>query len=121
MLDNTNVKTILGHVDIVPVEEGVRRTAEWLAKNRHLIDQQIEDLLGNPYAYDIEDQLMKGLDVPAEARSVSVSLDRASLPMEEPIERPPGRPRKDAPKIKRVFHMAFCGTVTLHDAKGKAL
>jgi hypothetical protein len=70
---------------------------------------------------DIEDRLMQEMLVPAEACSVSVSLDRASLPMEEPIERPPGRPRKDAPKIKRVFHMAFCGTVTLHDAKGRAL
>ncbi|MCP4036883.1 MAG: ISKra4 family transposase, partial [bacterium] len=70
---------------------------------------------------DIEDQLMNDLEVPDEARSISVSLDRASVPMEEPIPRPPGRPRKDAPKIKRVFHMAYCGTVTLHDAKGKAL
>ena len=70
---------------------------------------------------NIEDQLMRDMLVPADARSVSVSLDRASLPMEEPIERSPGRPRKDAPKIRRVFHMAFCGTVTLHDAKGKAL
>ncbi len=70
---------------------------------------------------DIEDQLMQKLEVPDEARSVSVSLDRASVPMEEPVESPPGRPRKDAPKIKRVFHMAYCGTVTLHDAEGRAL
>lgn len=69
----------------------------------------------------IEEQLMNDLEVPDEARSISVSLDRASVPMEEPIPRPPGRPRKNAPKIKRVFHMAYCGTVTLHDAKGKAL
>ncbi|MCZ6478660.1 MAG: ISKra4 family transposase [Gemmatimonadetes bacterium] len=70
---------------------------------------------------DIEDQIMRRLEVPDEARSISVSLDRASVPMEEPIQRPPGRPRKDAPKIKRVFHMAYCGTVTVHDAEGEAL
>ena len=70
---------------------------------------------------DIEDALARCLGIPTEARAVSVSLDRASVPMEEPIPRGPGRPRKDAPKIKRVFHMAYCGTVTLHDAVGKAL
>lgn len=70
---------------------------------------------------DIEDQLMREFEVPDKARSVSASLDRTSVPMEEPAPRPPGRPRKNAPKIQRVFRMAYCGTVTLHDAKGKAL
>ena len=70
---------------------------------------------------DIEDSLVRCLAIPNEARAVSVSLDRVSVPMEEPIPRSPGRPRKNAPKVKRVFRMAYCGTVTLHDARGKAL
>lgn len=70
---------------------------------------------------DIEDALVRSLEIPTEAFAVSVSLDRASVPMEEPVPRAPGRPRKNAPKVKRVFHMAYCGTVTLHDARGKAL
>ena len=72
---------------------------------------------------DIEDVLIEAFEVPAEARSVSVSLDRVSVPMEEPRPRPVGRPRKGAAKrpISRAFRMAYCGTVTLHDQQGAAL
>ena len=72
---------------------------------------------------DIEDALIDAYEVPVEADSVSVSLDRVSVPMEEPRTRPVGRPRKGAAKkpVKRVFHMAYCATVTLHDDQGEAL
>src|SRR6266853_1717425 len=66
---------------------------------------------------DIEDALIDAYEVPAEACSVSVSLDRVSVPMEEPRPRPVGRPRKGAAKrpVARNFRMAYVGTVTLHD------
>jgi len=72
---------------------------------------------------DIEDVLIEAYEVPAEARSISVSLDRVSVPMEEARSRPVGRPRKGAPKrpVERNYRMAYCGTVTLHDQQGEAL
>lgn len=72
---------------------------------------------------DIEDALIDAYEVPDEACSVSVSLDRVSVPMEEPRPRPVGRPRKGAPKrpVARNFRMAYCATVTLHDENSEAL
>jgi hypothetical protein len=72
---------------------------------------------------DIEDALIDAYEVPEEARSISVSLDRVSVPMEEPRRRPVGRPRKKAAKkpVERNFRMAYVGTVTLHDEQGEGL
>lgn len=72
---------------------------------------------------EIEGKLIEAYEPPPEAKSVSVSLDRVSIPMEEPRQRPRGRPKKNAPKnpIARKYRMAYCGTVTLHDGEGKAL
>jgi hypothetical protein len=71
----------------------------------------------------IDDQLVRTMDLPEGLASISVALDRVSVPIAEPRPRPVGRPRKGAAKnpIKVVYHMAYCGTVTLHDKDGKAL
>ena len=78
----------------------------------------------------IENALIDAFEVPKEAHDVSVSLDRVSLPMEEPSTRPVERPTKKAGKkqkrtprrpIDRVYRMAYCGTVTLHDQNGEAI
>jgi hypothetical protein len=72
---------------------------------------------------DIEDVLIDSYEIAEEARSISVSLDRVSVPMEEPRPRPVGRPKKDAPEkpVAIKYHMAYAGTVTLHDESGAAL
>jgi hypothetical protein len=72
---------------------------------------------------DIDEQLITSFTVPDRLHAISVALDRVNVPVEEQRPRPRGRPKKGAPKrpIVRVFHQAYCGTVTLHDEKGEAL
>ena len=75
-------------------------------------------------AHDVvEVALIDAYEVPAEARSISASIDRVAVPMEEPLPPRRGRPRKGAPKrpVARNFRMAYVGAVTLHDEKGDAL
>jgi hypothetical protein len=100
----------------------------------------------------VESHLIERFELPEEARSISVSVDRTSVPMEEPVQpaRAPAeavrltRPRAGwtghgerdkaaleeqqrqiveakTPKIERNWRMAYCATVTLHDATGQAL
>lgn len=72
---------------------------------------------------DIEEDLIAAFVVPPEAASVSASIDRVSVPMEEPRARPRGRPAKNAPKnpVSRQFRMAYCATLTLHDESGASI
>ena len=72
---------------------------------------------------EVEDELVKRCVIPDKACSLSVSMDRVAVPMEEPLPRKAGRPKKGAAKrpIARVWHMAYVGTLTFHDEEGKAL
>jgi len=72
---------------------------------------------------DAENHLLDSLEIPDETSSVSVSIDRVSMPMEEPREVPPGPRPKGAAKrpIEVAYRMAYCAVVTLHDSKGRPL
>jgi hypothetical protein len=92
----------------------------------HASFERVAHLVGESYVEQhqaVEQALIEAFEVPKETNSISVSLDRVSVPMEEPRSRPVGRPRKKAPKrpIERVYRMAYCATVTLHDANGESL
>lgn len=68
---------------------------------------------------DLEDRLIEQVEVPEEAASVSVGIDRVSLPLDEATS----DHWKDARKADGDVHyrMAFCATLTLHDAEGDSL
>jgi hypothetical protein len=72
---------------------------------------------------EIEQVLIEATPVPKGTKSVSIALDRSAMAFEEARPRPRGRPKKGAPKrpIKRVFHMAWSGTLTFNDHEGTVL
>lgn len=71
----------------------------------------------------LEEQCVRAVVVPEKTAGIVLSIDRVSLPVEYPRKRPPGRPKKHAAKrpIERVFEMAYCATMSWHDALGKTL
>jgi hypothetical protein len=120
--------TAMGHL----LQQGTSREAEVTGQRlgrlaySHSSFARVGHAVGQLYGAkktEIDDALIVALDIPPEARSVSFGMDRVALPFEEPRPRPIGRPRKDAPKrpVQRVFRMAYCTTVTFHDARGEAL
>jgi len=86
----------------------------------HAVGQQVQ-----LYRPDVEHALIEKYVIPAEARTISASIDRVSVRMEEPKPRAPKRATKGDRTPKRavacVWRMAYCATITLHDAEGKAL
>ena len=92
----------------------------------HASFERVTHAVGEAYVgqhQQIERTLIEAFKVPAEAHNASVSLDRVSVPMEEPSDRPIDPDDANAPKrpIDRVFRMGYCGTVTLHDGEGEPI
>jgi len=114
------------------LSQGTSREAEALARKVGRLPysrssfERVGQAVGALYVVrqaDIEAEVAQEREVPEEACSVSVSLDRVSVAMEEPRPRPKGRPRKGAPKkpVSCQWRMAYVGCVTLHDKEGNAL
>jgi len=112
------------------LQQGTSREAECSGREQKRLPysrasfERVGHLLGELYVKnhpEIEEVLIEEFEVSAQAESISVSIDRVSIAMEEPRKRPVGRPKKNAPKnpIERNYRMAYCGAVSLHDKKGK--
>jgi hypothetical protein len=114
------------------VQAGTARDAEASAVESGRLEysrcsfERVTHAVGELYGdhnVDIDDALITAYEPPPETRSVSVGLDRVSLPTIEPRPRPPGRPKAGAAKrpITVAWRMMWVATVTLHDRKGDAL
>jgi hypothetical protein len=114
------------------VQQGTVREAEATAQQLRVLPysdssfHRVSEAVGVLYQQNrevVEEQLIAAYEVPARATGISVSLDRTAMPFEEPRRRPRGRPKKEAAKrpVNRVWHMAYCATVSLHDADGKTV
>lgn len=118
-----------------PSREAEAATKQWqrLPYSRCAFER-VMHLVGAQYGQQrdlVERALVETMELPEAAHSLSVSLDRVSIPMEEPREAPKRSPEQEperSPKrkaekrcIKRVFRMAYAATVTLHDPTGKSL
>lgn len=112
--------------------QGTSREAEATAKSQCRLPysrssfERVGHAVGALYVknnIDVEQKLIEVYQVPAQATGVSVSMDRVSVPMEEPHPHPPRRAPGDKPKrdIVVAYRMAYCGTVTVHDEQGRAL
>jgi hypothetical protein len=111
---------------------GTSREAEGTAKALHRLPysrssfERVGHAVGGLYGEDrprVEAVLAEVLKVPEGAVSVSVSLDRVAVPMEEPRKRAVGRPRKGSAHrpVQVVWRMAYTGCLTFHDKEGEAL
>jgi hypothetical protein len=56
LMDLAKLRSELGYHDVVTPYEGLRRTVDWLVANRP--DAFVEQILGDPFDYDAEDQLI---------------------------------------------------------------
>jgi nucleoside-diphosphate-sugar epimerase len=59
VLDNTKIKKELGYHDVVPAKEGLKRTVRWFLEHRPEPGGEIEQQLGDPFRYDIEDGIIQ--------------------------------------------------------------
>ncbi|MBI4496982.1 MAG: NAD-dependent epimerase/dehydratase family protein [Chloroflexi bacterium] len=58
-LATEKLRTLLGYHDVVEPAQALAEAARWLVEHRGLLDEeQMDDIVGNPYAYDLEDQLI---------------------------------------------------------------
>jgi len=69
--DITKIRNQLGYQDVISVSEALTQSADWLMANRPEPGGEIEQQLGDPFAYDAEDALIQAyVEGTAQAESI---------------------------------------------------
>jgi dTDP-D-glucose 4,6-dehydratase len=93
LLDSSKLTYLLGYRDLVPPDEALGRTARWIVDHLDEIDEeQINQLVPNPYAYETEDKLVASYrtwSAEAEAAIPRPETQRALSPQFRAMYRPP--------------------------------
>jgi len=59
VMDNSKIKKELGYRDLVSAKDGLKRTVQWLLKNRPETGGEVEQQLRDPFEYDVEDRIIR--------------------------------------------------------------
>ena len=59
VMDLTKIKQQLGYRDVALVEKGLETTVRWFMENPLLYGGEVEQLLGDPFNYEVEDRLIQ--------------------------------------------------------------
>lgn len=85
---------------------------------------RIAHAVGKLYAQhsiEIDQRLIEDYALPVETTGIVVSLDRVSIPVEEPASPEQVRKSKAKRPISRNFRMAYCASVSMVDSEGQTL
>ena len=92
VVDITKIKKQLGYRDLVPVEEGIRRTVNWLLSNPPEPGGHTEQNLRDPFDYNAEDRFIEEFrKANARIAEIPFSLGPSYHPMPHPKD--PGQVR----------------------------
>jgi hypothetical protein len=116
------------------LQRGTSREAEQAARVHGILPysrasfERVGHMVGEQYLKHqatIEDELVSLMDLPPAAVGLSISIDRGSIPMEEPAsseEKVAAVARGEkTPEVVRAFRMGYCGTISFFDQEGEAV
>jgi nucleoside-diphosphate-sugar epimerase len=59
LVESSLIRKELGYTDPVPADTGMRRTVDWIMANRPEPGSELEQQIGDPFAYELEDELIE--------------------------------------------------------------